>query len=354
MKSIDERITDFVNKAIAAVLENEYSYCYRKGTYKDQYVIEIEADYRDRIENNIIAEILETEDPYGNFVEKVCNMYSDEEYRIEESIKEATQKVLNEDAEFKALLKEDEEALEELMYADFYDYKIRDCIYEFEERGIICITYPFTTLENQDVACDLFIDTGDSNYDFTLNTEFDKDGKLPEKASLVWLAKQQGYTKEELEKAIAGDEALLEKSKFLRSVKEEVENSPSELNALTFLVNIKLGNLMRITKACLAVRNAYGIPIQDSDNSDFLGIGKETMAGLFNWWSGAGSLLEIELERDVEIPLKHIFSFMPDGCMGQYGDIQNVYGMCGSAWKDTFKYTCIAARKENHHAGDNR
>ena len=351
--TIDERITESVNKAIAAVLENEYSYCYKKGMYTDEYIIGIDSDYRDRIEDDIITEILETKDPYGNFVEKIYDMYLDEERGIEESIKEAAQEVLRKDAEFKALLKEDEEAIENLMYADFYDDKIMDCIYEFEERGIISITYPFRTFEEQEVACDLFIDTGDSNYDFTLNTEFDKDGKLPEKASLVWLAKQQGYTKEELERAIAGDEMLLEKSKFLRSVKEEVENTPSDLNALTFLVNIKLGTLMRITKACLAVRNARGIPIQESDNEDFMVIGKETMTGLYNWWSGAGSLLEIELERDVKIPLKHIFSFMPDGYMGRYGDIENVYGMWRGAWKDTFKYTCIA-RKENHYVGDNR
>ena len=41
-------------------------------------------------------------------------------------------------------------------------------------------------------------------------------------------------------------------------------------------------------------------------------------------------MFEIQLERDVKLPVKYIRSALPDG--GDGYAVESVYGMCGSAW----------------------
>ena len=64
-------------------------------------------------------------------------------------------------------------------------------------------------------------------------------------------------------------------------------------------------------------------------------LSKDTACGLYDNWSGAGSVLEIELEKDVVLPLKFISSAWPDGGRGY--SVANVYGICSSFWTDTVK-----------------
>ena len=57
---------------------------------------------------------------------------------------------------------------------------------------------------------------------------------------------------------------------------------------------------------------------------------KDTVTGLYDPWQGGGSVFEIQLERDVKLPVKYIRSALPDG--GDGYAVESVYGMCGSAW----------------------
>ena len=43
-------------------------------------------------------------------------------------------------------------------------------------------------------------------------------------------------------------------------------------------------------------------------------------------------MLEIELERDVELPIKYIDSALPDGSRGY--SAESVYGVSSSLWSD--------------------
>jgi hypothetical protein len=64
---------------------------------------------------------------------------------------------------------------------------------------------------------------------------------------------------------------------------------------------------------------------------------KSVMCGLFSPWQGGGSVLEIELERDVKLPIKYIFDATVDG-EKKYGyDVDEVYGLVGSCWSDVVK-----------------
>jgi hypothetical protein len=58
---------------------------------------------------------------------------------------------------------------------------------------------------------------------------------------------------------------------------------------------------------------------------------KGTPCGLYDLWLGGGSILEIELEKDVVLPLKFVDTAYPDGQRG-YG-IVSIYGLDNSFWK---------------------
>lgn len=60
------------------------------------------------------------------------------------------------------------------------------------------------------------------------------------------------------------------------------------------------------------------------------------MCGLYDPWSGGGSVLEIELDKDVKLPIKYTI-FCVEGCKMHGYDIDEVYGLIGSCWKETIK-----------------
>ena len=114
---------------------------------------------------------------------------------------------------------------------------------------------------------------------------------------------------------------------FLRSMRQEMANLPSHMACLTFLVRMTLGQAIDLNWDM--TQNPSGSIILD----------KETMCGLYDMWSGGGSVLEVELERDVKIPYSIIRSALPDGGDGQYS-VGETYGMAASAWQETFKQFC--------------
>lgn len=57
---------------------------------------------------------------------------------------------------------------------------------------------------------------------------------------------------------------------------------------------------------------------------------------LYDSCNGGGSLMEIELEKDVKIPLQFVNSIKTND------SFQNVYGMDLECWKDTLKTVKIA------------
>jgi hypothetical protein len=85
------------------------------------------------------------------------------------------------------------------------------------------------------------------------------------------------------------------------------------MNALTFFTKMTLKEF-----------------IDYQENPTDLTISIEKNCGLYDPWNGAGSVLEIELEKPVKIPKKYIEMHI-DGCRG-YG-VDEIYGMCSSFWK---------------------
>lgn len=201
----------------------------------------------------------------------------------------------------------------------------RNDLEELEEilrDAIVCDidTKPFLS---QEVTCMVVLDAGDAKYDFSLNqTPYDgtieKADDIKEEAGLYWLCKQQGgYSKEQVFSAITSENPL--ENPFLESVRLEFQNISSGLTAVVFLVETTLQELIMLNEELV-----------DKDSKKILKISKETTTGLYDFINGGGSLLEVNLQKDAEIPVQNVFSARPDGALGYslldcYGLLRTVY-----------------------------
>ena len=116
------------------------------------------------------------------------------------------------------------------------------------------------------------------------------------------------------------DEMQVEQDKFVKSVVQELENLPSHMSALTFCVSMSLKELI-------------GVNEKLKNNEPFtLTVDKSAECGLYDSWSGGGSVLEIELVKDVEIPSDMLYKVCADKSLPWHG-IHEVYGVSDSLWR---------------------
>lgn len=150
------------------------------------------------------------------------------------------------------------------------------------------------------------------------------------RAGIAWLAKTQGYTKGRLRRVLCkGD--MANPNSFLESMRVELANLSSAMSTVTFLVELTLAQLLELNRLIkLQDRNGRHYDSSENPYCGYIIIDKNTETGLYDPWNGDGSVFEIQLERDVKLPIKYIRSTLPDG--GDGYSIGSVYGMCGSAW----------------------
>lgn len=280
---------------------------------------EIYADYRDEMRAETAIEILRAEDPEQSLWEKVDEWYADYEMELRADLEEKVEeKLTDEDGPYPdGLIHSD---------GDLHDLLL-DLVY---------FALPYSHYLDQKFPVNIMVDTGDGNYDFTLNDLYPaycgyyNEGSIDSKASVAWLAKTQGYTKGALRKAL-NDGDMKDPKGFLQSMRVEVANIASHMNTLTFLAEMNLLHLMDLNRLIkLQDRNGHFYDATKNPYCGYIIIDKKTMTGLYDPWGGGGSVFEIELEKDVRLPVKFIRSALPDGGDG-YG-VGEVYGMCYSAW----------------------
>jgi len=180
---------------------------------------------------------------------------------------------------------------------------------------------------NQSVCVNLLINTGDGDTDFGLNNFVGYYADPPrypidERSSLLWLIRQQGYTKRQLNHALRASHPSA--SPFLQSILMECQNTTSSMNALTFFVRMPLRDLL----------DWYAKPHP-------ITLSAHTACGLYDPWNGAGGSLEIQLAQNLTIPAKYLEPHI-DGTRG-YG-IQDTYGLNSTFWTDTILPTPPRAR----------
>jgi len=172
---------------------------------------------------------------------------------------------------------------------------------EIEEN--IEIIYPVKDFLKRNVKIDLLCDFyGEANYDFTVNRW------------ISWIVNSQGYKMKDLK--------TIKDNDFLKSVRSEIYNTYSHMNALTFLLEITIEDYFRLLEGTYKK----------------IKIDKKVMCGAFDSWNGSGSDLDIKLEKDITINKKNINRILLEKNGSKYDyTVGQVYGLVGSCWFDDYK-----------------
>ena len=303
MKTLNELVKDY--------LAENHAWEKKDDGY---YHFEIDVNYRDEIDDSTAQEIFENDYPRDILIERLWDLYQEQEWDIIDNLVD----------DFKE--KVDPELLEDANI--IADGNLDDGMIREEFMEIVCVDYPVDWAEDQEFCFNIIVSNGDDNYDFWLNEHIiDEDGNInenAEKAGIVWLAKQQGYTLDQVVEILKNGD--IEKPKtFLETVLQEVANGYG-CEALTFCVKMTLGQAIALKEKMKS--NPNGSIVLD----------KRVECGLFDPWSGGGSVLEIACEKDVEIPFENIWKFYIDESRSnRYDSIHNVYGTDDSIWRDCLK-----------------
>lgn len=258
------------------------------------YYTELVADYRDELDKKTIEEILQSNNPLDEFYSLVWEAYIDSDL-----------------SEYNYIFETIESNWDEEEYGAYDEHE--DFIVEwiFEH---IRFDIPYSHYLKQDVNVNIVVDVGDGNYDFSLNNFASynaiKDESIDNNSSVLWLVKQQGYTKKDLSNAISKEN--FKDSKFLKSIFAELVNATTHMNALVFFVKMELGEFFKY------LEEPYDLILPANIN-----------CGLVDFWQGAGSVLGIELEKEAKIP-KEFVQVHVDGNRG-YG-LQDIYGINDGLW----------------------
>lgn len=303
MKTLNELVKDY--------LTENHDWCKNAN---GEYHFEIDVDYRDEIEDSIAQEILDNISPRDTLIERLWDRYQEQEWDIIDNLVDDFKEKVD------PKLLEDANIIED---GNLDDGDIRE-----EFMKIIYVDYPIDWAEDQEFCFNIIVSNGDDNYDFWLNEHIvDEDGKVDEnaeKSGLVWLAKQQGYTLDQVVEILKNGD--IEKPKtFLETVLQEVANGYG-CEALTFCVKMTLGQAIALKEQ------------MESNPNGSIVIDKKVECGLFDPWEGGGSVLEIRCDKDIEIPFKNIWKFYIDERRSnRYDSIHNVYGTNDALWKDYLK-----------------
>lgn len=290
----DLAIKPDLKKAIDEVLEvNKYLFDYEAGNLS----MEVFASYDDSLSDRQIADFIDGDtDPENAFYEMLDDAWCSsvvEEYR--NLADQVNKKIGN----------------------DCYEDEILEIL-----RDNVQITAPYTHFLNQDVRVTLIMDTGDGNYDYSINNSV----PFQQKSAVAWLASTQGISLERLNAALSSD---CEKNTiFLKSLSDELNEASDYNYAVTFLVKMPLSRLLRLN----SLMRMKGL----SDRGRIV-LKRDTVVGLFDFFNGAGTPFEIVLDHDITVPISMIRSATPDTnkCQGVRWSVGEAYGMSHSVWKDT-------------------
>lgn len=284
--------------------------------------IQIYTDYNDGLSKQTIKDILRAENPRDMFYEFLTEWALD--YEIQYGSDDLEKEIKN------SLTEEEVELFGENS----------DEIWDFI-RGMTYFYYDEDDF-NEEVKLNLMVDCGNSNTDFTEDNvlNYYGNGNISPLSSMLWLAKTQKKAVK-LRKACAsiyrkdGNYVTREvhEDRFVESCIQEFENLPSHMGTLTFLLKIKLldlFDLIELQKREFDDNGKYD-PRLNTKSKSYIVIDKNTECGLFDPWSGGGSVLEVRLDNDVRLPIKYAL-FTVDGVKTYGYDVDEVYGLIDSCW----------------------
>lgn len=292
--------------------------------------IEIYTDYRDReLSDSFLKEIFEHKNPREVFNDELCDWAVD--YAIEYGEDELEKDIRKE-------LSEEEDGFFTDNFDEIWDFIRENTHFYYNSEDF-----------NADVNVNIMVDCGNGNYDYTRDNVLNwyangKDGSIDAESSILWLAKTQGKAtalRKACRKVHRNDGNYVERDKqpdkFIESCIQEFENLPCAMGTLTFLVKMplfQLFDLIELQNDEYDEKAKYDPRLNKSRS--YILLGKDTECGLYNPWNGSGSVLEIELDKDVKLPVKFA-EICVEGCKMRGYDVDEVYGLLDSCWKETVK-----------------
>ena len=299
------------DKNTMEIIENKIKDWIKKN-YPDGYTIY--RNYNDHLSPDMIVDCLEQKNPMDAFYEYVFEGYEEEcDYLYPDIYKEMMDDMTEEDAKF---MKENEE----------------ECISVVDEN--LDMHYPYDDFLDEKICCDIVIDNGDANTDFNAHTispcyeatVTKNRSNLSRESGMMLIAKLQDYRIKDFRKIFNACryadtygktgkmKDLNRKYPFITSCYREIKESTGPLTAFVLCVKTTLREML--------AWNTEKTDIRISKNIE--------TCGLYDYWNGAGSNLEIHLEKDIVIPKEKVYRFVPDF----YWDysIEECYGMTSNAW----------------------
>lgn len=302
---------------------------------KDNGGIEVYCDYRDELSDNQIKDIMKADNPREKFVEVLYDSF-DNYYEWEDLFKTVKDNLSFDERE---IFDENEDEMRDWLY-NHYDFYLPEEHFD------------------KSLKVNIMLDTGNMNYDFTCDNVlnwygtdggYGRRGEFDRNSSMLWLAKQQCKSdllrkacKKTYRQYVEGKTFYADQTestdKFVSSAISELANLPSHMATMTFLVEMSLFELFDLKDLIQAERELNkSYDLEERKGTGYIVLDKSTMCGLYDCWSGGGSLLEVECERDIKIPIKCIFDAVVDGTKTRGYDVNEVYGLVGSCWKPTLK-----------------
>lgn len=181
------------------------------------------------------------------------------------------------------------------------------------------------SFSNPDIPVTIQIDAGDANYDFVRHCQLNyiHDDSDIGGSGLGWLARQQRELTA-LRRAIREEKRGITaaRSPFVESCIDELYNLSSAFGTLTFFVRMSL---------CDAIALKEG-------RADSITLPAGVEAGLVDTWQGSGSLLGLDIRRQVTIPAGMMYRVFCDDGRNGYWPV-SVYHMSADR---QMKYAVVA------------
>lgn len=297
--------------------------------------IEIYTDYRDReLSSKTICQICEADYPMESFGDILAEWAMD--YAVEYGDHDIEQCLFKN-------FSEEEKQLYQQNVNECWDY-IQDNFYYF---------YDINDFNNE-VYVNIMIDCGNGNYDYTCDNVLNWNGKfgdgtIDKTSSMLWLAKTQGKAtalRKACKQQYRDDGYYVDRNKetdrFVESCMQEFENLSSHMGTVTFLVKMPLLQLCELIEVKNKEYDEQGKydPRKNTKSKSYIVLDKQTECGLFDTWNGSGSVLEIQLDKDVKVPIKYC-QFCVDGCKMRGYDVDEVYGLVSGCWKESLKEVVV-------------
>lgn len=152
----------------------------------------------------------------------------------------------------------------------------------------------------------------EAQYDFAHNNDFGEDDRFSQlSSSWPFILKSQGIESADSVEDLRGIEGAV-----ASSIVEEIENTTSGMNAFTFFVKMDMEDFLKLQEG----------------NYSSITLKAGTPCGLVDFWYGAGSLLEVDLDKPVTLP-KGTFNAVVDEANPYGYSVTEIYGMLSSFWK---------------------